>query len=83
MANTANEDKISEKNKGTDTDKEKGQADNLKLKRGLWRENDKEVRAELDVLSKVKDIKMPTTKRDKNYLKEITLTNARLRFRYR
>ena len=38
MANTANEDKISAKNKGTDTDKEKGQEDNLKLKKGLWRE---------------------------------------------
>ena len=37
-----------------------------------------EIRAELDELSKVKDIKMPTTKRERNYL-----TNARLWFRYR
>ena len=56
----------------------KEQADNLKLKRGLWKENDKEIRAELDELSKVKDIHMPTTKRDRNYLKEMTLTNASL-----
>ena len=32
--------------------------------RKLWRENDKEIRPELDGLSKVKDLKMPTTKRE-------------------
>ena len=32
--------------------KEMEQADNLKLKRGLWKENDKEIRAELDELKK-------------------------------
>ena len=66
---------------GTDPNKEKEQADNLKLKRGLWKENDKEIRAELDELSKVKDIQMPTTKRDNNYLKEMTNTNARLLYK--
>ena len=68
---------------GREKDKEKEQADNLKLKKALWRENDKEIRAELDELSKVKDLKMPTTKRERNYLKDMTLTNARLWFRYR
>ena len=52
------------------------QADNLKLKRGLLKENDKEIRAALDELKEVKYIDMPTTKREKNYLREITLTNA-------
>ena len=33
---------------GTDPNKEKEQADNLKLKRGLWKENDKEIRVDLD-----------------------------------
>ena len=46
------------------------------------KENDKEIRAELDELSKVKDIHMPTRKGDRNYMKEMTLTNARLWFRY-
>ena len=41
------------------------------------------IRAKLDNLSKVKDIKMPTIKRERNYLKEMNLTNARLWFRYR
>ena len=43
----------------------------------------KKIRAELDKHSKVKDIKMQTTKRERNYLKDMTLTNARLCFRYR
>ena len=46
-------------------------------------ENYKEIRAELDKLSKVKDVKMPTTKRERKYLKEMNLTNVRLLFRYR
>ena len=59
------------------------QADNLKLKRGLWKENDKEIRSALDNLKKVKYIDMPTTKRERNYLRVMTLTNVRLWFRYR
>ena len=68
---------------GIEKDKEKEQAENLKFKKALWRENDKEIRAELDGLSEVKDLKMPTTKRERNFLKEMNLTNARLCFRYR
>ena len=45
------------------------QADNLKLKRGRWKENYNEIRAELDELKKVKYIDMPTTKRERNYLR--------------
>ena len=67
---------------GLEKDKEKEQADNLKFKKGLWLENYKEIRAELDELSKVKDIKIRTTKIERNYLKELTLTNARFWFRY-
>ena len=67
---------------GTNPLKEMEQADNLKLKRGLWKENNKEIRAELDELKKVKYIDMPTTKRERHHLREMTLTNARLWFRY-
>ena len=43
----------------------------------------REIRAALDKLKKVKYIEMPKTKRERNYLKEMTLANARLWFRYR
>ena len=49
----------------------------------MWKENDKDKRADLNELKKVKDIQRPTTKRERNYLREMTLTNARLWFRYR
>ena len=52
---------------GTDPVLDREQADNLKLKQGLWRENDKEIRTALDKLKKVKYIDMPKTKREKNY----------------
>ena len=64
-------------------DKEKARAENLKYKKALWRENDKEIRAEMDTLSKVNYLKMPTTKRERNYLKGMNLMNARIWFRYR
>ena len=56
---------------------------NLKFKIALWRENNKEIRAKLDGLSKVKDLKMPTTKRERNYLNEMNLTNPHIWLRYR
>ena len=37
----------------------------------------------MDKLSKVKDLKMPTAKRERNYLKRIYMMNARVWFRYR
>ena len=43
-------------NLGTNSLPEMEQADNLKLKRGLWKENDKEIRAELDQLNKAEYI---------------------------
>ena len=51
---------------GIEKDKEKAQAENLKFKKALWRENDKEIRAEMDTLSKAKDLKMPSTKMPTN-----------------
>ena len=58
-------------------------AENLKFKKALWRENDREIRAEMEKLSKVKDLKMPLTKRERNYLNGMNLMNARIWFRYR
>ena len=55
--------------KGTNPIPEMEQADNLKLKRGVWKENYKEIGAELDEQKKVKYIDMPTTKRERNYLR--------------
>ena len=37
----------------------------------------------MDKLSKVKDFKIPTTKRERNYQKRINLQDARVWFRYR
>ena len=37
----------------------------------------------MDKLTKVKYIDMPKTKRERNFLKEMTLANGRLWFRYR
>ena len=51
-------------------------------KKGLWAKNDKEIRVALDKLKKVKHIDMPNTKIERNYLKDMTLADARL-FRYR
>ena len=66
----------------TGNSKRQRTTDNLNFKKELWRENYNEIRVELDELSKVRDIKMPK-KKTQNYLKEMTLTNARLWFRYR
>merc|ERR1711892_560521 len=48
----------------------------FKLKQGLWRENDKDIK-------RVKDIPMPTKKIERNYLAKLTTANARIWFRYR
>ena len=47
------------------------QAENLKFKKTLWRENDKEIRAEMD-------LKMPTTKIARNQFKGMNLMNAQI-----
>ena len=52
--------------------------DEFKLKKGLWAENDKEIRVALGNFKKVKCIEMPNTKRERNYLKDMTLADARL-----
>ena len=57
--------------------------DEFKLKQGLWRENDKDIKIEKDQKSKVKDIPMPTKKYERNYLANLTTANARIWFRYR
>ena len=69
--------------KGTDPILAGAKSDEFKLKKGLWAENDKEIRAALDSFKKDKYIKMPNTKRERNYLKDMTLADARLWFRYR
>ena len=53
------------------------------VKKGLWKENDKEIKIEKDKLSKVRDIPMPTKKYERNYLAKQTTANARIWFRYR
>ena len=53
--------------RGTDPIPENARADDFKLKQALWRENDKEIRSEMDQKDKVRDIIMP-----KKRLKETT-----------
>ena len=50
----------------------------MKLKKVLWRENYRELREEMDKLSKVKYFKIPATKRERNYLKRINMQDARV-----
>ena len=69
--------------KGVPKDIQKAEEENLKFKKALWRENYKEIRTEMDKLSKVKDLKMPTTKREINHLKGINMMDASVWFRYR
>ena len=69
--------------RGTDPIPEKARADNFKLKQGLWRENDKDIRLEMDQREKVKNIEIPQKKIERNYLAHQTLANARIWFRYR
>ena len=69
--------------KGTDPILAGAKADEFKLKRGLRAENDKKIRVALDKLKKVKYIEMPDTNTERNYLKDMTLADARLWFRYR
>ena len=67
---------------GEEKYKKKEQAENIKFKKTLWRENYKEIRSEMDKLSKVKDLKMPTTERERNYLIRMNMLDARVWFRY-
>merc|ERR1711892_1245033 len=69
--------------RGTNPILDKAKYDEFKLKQGLWKENDKDIRVEKDKLSKVKDIPMPTKKYERNYLAKQTTANARIWFRYR
>ena len=62
---------------------EKVRSDNLKLKKALWAENDKVIRAEPNKLDKVRNTEMPSKKYQRNYLADMTLADARLWFRYR
>ena len=48
---------------GTDPTPANARADDFKLKKALWAENDKEIRLELDKRDKVKNIAMPTKKK--------------------
>ena len=53
--------------RGTDPIPAKARTDEFNLKKGLWAENDKEIRAARNKLEKVEEIEMPTTKRERNY----------------
>ena len=57
--------------------------DEFKLRQGLWRENDKDIKLEKDKKPKVRNIAMPTKKIERNYLAKLTTANARIWFRYR
>ena len=48
---------------------EPNKEDQLKIKRELWGENDKEIREEMDKYKKVKDLKVPVYKKVRNYLR--------------
>ena len=50
---------------GTDPIPERARADDFKFKKGLWRENDKDTRLEMDQREKVRNIAMPQTKNRK------------------
>ena len=52
--------------RGTDPVPERASSDDFKLKKGLWRENDKDIRQEKDKLEKVRNITMPQKKIERN-----------------
>ena len=54
--------------RGTDPIPENARADDFKLKQALWRENEKDIRLEIDQKEKVRDIVMPQKKIERNYL---------------
>ena len=68
---------------GTDPIPERANSDDFKLKKEIWRENDKDIKRELDQLDKVRNIPMPQKKIERNYLAKQTIANARIWFRYR
>ena len=49
--------------------------------KGLWRENDKDIRQVKDELEKVKIIPMPQKKIERNYMAKQTIANARIWFK--
>ena len=69
--------------RGTDPIPANARADDFKLKKALWAENDKEIRLELDQKKKVKNIVMPNKKIERNYPANLTLSDAKIWFRYR
>ena len=69
--------------RGTDPIPENTRADDFKLKQALSRENDKEIRSEMDQKNKVRDIIMPQKKVERNNLANLTLSDAIIWFRYR
>merc|ERR1712086_1080751 len=69
--------------RGTNPIRDKAKYDEFMLKKGLWKENDKEIKIEKDKLSKVRYIPMPTKKYERNYLAKQSTANARIWFRYR
>ena len=62
---------------------EPNKKEQLKIKRALWRENDKEIREGLDKSDKVKHLPIPEFKKVRNYLRRMNLVDARVWFRFR
>ena len=61
---------------GTDPLPEKARSDDFKPKKALRAENDKDLRADLNKLKKVQNIEMPSKKKKKNYLADMTLADT-------
>ena len=47
------------------------------LKKAIWREYDAEIKEALSSSEKVRDISIPTTEKERNYLKRMNLPDAR------
>ena len=69
--------------RGKDPNPTKSRTDKFNLKKALWADNDKEIRAALNRMEKVMEKEMPTTKIERNDLQDLTLAVARSLFRYR
>ena len=61
---------------GTDPIPERACADDFKLKKGLWRENDKDIRIKMDQHEKIRNIATPQKKIERNSQAHQNIANA-------
>ena len=54
-----------------------------KLKQAIWRKYNEEMREALSSSEKVRNTRIPTKERERNYLKRMNLPDARTYFRFR